>query len=58
MMETAPTGWLSCDGGLYNVEEYEDLYTELVKLPSTTRTTWGSADWTTQFNVPNLQVNS
>ena len=55
MTTTVPSGYLKCDGGTYNKSNYTDLFNLLYQLPSATRSTWGSANWTTQFNTPNLQ---
>ena len=55
MTTTVPSGYLKCDGGTYNKSDYTDLFNLLYQLPSTTRSTWGSANWTTQFNTPKLQ---
>ena len=51
----APVGFLICDGSEYNVSDYYDLYSVLVDIDATTRATWGSAGWTTTFNVPDLR---
>ena len=55
MLSTPPDGWLKCDGSKYSKDTYEDLFNILITLPQATRTTWGNANWTTEFNVPNLQ---
>ena len=52
---SAPSNFLKCDGGTYNKSDYTDLFNLLYQLPSATRSTWGSANWTSQFNTPNLQ---
>jgi microcystin-dependent protein len=45
---TAPTGWLLCDGSAVSRTTYADLFTIV-------STTYGSGDGSTTFNVPNLK---
>lgn len=45
---TAPTGWLECDGAAVSRTTYAALF-------AVVGTTWGSGDGSTTFNVPNLR---
>lgn len=45
--DTAPTGYLVCDGGAYSRTTYAYLF-------SVIGTRWGAGDGSTTFNVPNL----
>jgi len=45
---TAPTGWLECDGAAVSRTTYAALFTAI-------GTTWGSGDGSTTFNVPDLR---
>ena len=45
---TAPSGWLLCDGAAVSRTTYAALFAAI-------GTTWGSGDWSTTFNVPDLQ---
>lgn len=45
---TAPTGWLLCDGAAVSRTTYADLFTII-------GTTYGAGNGTTTFNVPNLK---
>lgn len=45
---TAPTGWLECDGAAVSRSTYSALFTAI-------STTWGSGDGSTTFNVPDLR---
>lgn len=55
MWAVAPEGYLLCDGTEYSVNDYYNLYNVLADIDATTRATWGNADWTTTFNVPDLR---
>ena len=55
MGATPPAGYLACDGSKLSATAFPLLFNVLKTLPSATRSTWGDADWTTEFNVPNLQ---
>lgn len=44
---TAPEGWLLCDGSAVSRTDYADLFTAI-------GTTYGSGDGSTTFNVPDL----
>ena len=46
--ETAPEGWLSCDGSAVSRETYDELFAKV-------GTKWGVGDGTTTFNVPDLR---
>lgn len=52
---SAPENYIACDGSLKNKSEYEQLFNVLSTINSSVRSTWGSANWSTQFRVPNLQ---
>lgn len=45
---TAPTGWLECDGAAVSRTTYAALFTAI-------GTTWGVGDGSTTFNVPDLR---
>ena len=45
---TAPSGWLICDGSAISRTTYSDLY-------SIVGTTWGSGDGSTTFAIPDLR---
>lgn len=45
---TAPTGWLMCDGSAISRTTYSDLFTVI-------GTTYGSGDGSTTFNLPDLR---
>lgn len=45
---SAPTGWLICDGSAVNRTTYSSLYSAI-------GTTWGSGDGVTTFNIPDLR---
>ena len=47
-MNTAPTGWLDCDGSAVSRTTYSTLYTAI-------GTTFGTGDGSTTFNVPDLR---
>jgi phage-related tail fiber protein len=47
-MNTAPTGWLDCDGSAVSRTTYSTLYTAI-------GTTFGVGDGSTTFNVPDLR---
>ena len=47
-MNTAPTGWLDCDGSEVSRTTYSTLYTAI-------GTTFGTGDGSTTFNVPDLR---
>ena len=47
-MNTAPTGWLDCDGSAVSRTTYSTLYTAI-------GTTFGAGDGSTTFNVPDLR---
>jgi microcystin-dependent protein len=47
-MSSAPTGWLSCDGGAVSRTTYATLF-------ATVGTTYGSGNGSTTFNVPDLR---
>jgi microcystin-dependent protein len=46
--ETAPDGWLSCDGEAVSRETYARLFAAI-------GTKWGAGDGSTTFNVPDLR---
>ena len=46
--DSAPTGWLACDGSAVSRETYSDLFTAI-------STTFGEGDGSTTFNVPDLR---
>lgn len=48
--ETAPEGWLICDGSVVSRETYSDLFKVI-------GTTYGSGDGSTTFNLPDLSGN-
>lgn len=48
--ETAPEGWLICDGSAVSRETYLDLFKVI-------GTTYGSGDGSTTFNLPDLRGN-
>lgn len=52
---TPPAGYLLCDGSKLSAKAFPLLFDVLKEIPSSTRSTWGDADWVTEFNVPNLQ---
>lgn len=45
---SAPTGWLICDGSAVSRATYDDLFAVI-------STTYGSGDGSTTFNLPNLK---
>lgn len=47
-MPSAPTGWLTCDGGAYNRTTYANLFALI-------GTTFGNGDGVNTFNVPDLR---
>jgi microcystin-dependent protein len=47
-MNTAPSGWLVCDGTAYSRTTYAPLFTAI-------GTTWGVGDGSTTFNVPDFR---
>jgi microcystin-dependent protein len=47
-MNSAPTGWLECDGAAVSRTTYSALFTAI-------GTTFGTGDGSTTFNVPNLR---
>jgi microcystin-dependent protein len=47
-MNTAPTGWLECDGAALDRTTYETLFTAI-------GTTFGEGDGSTTFNIPDLR---
>jgi microcystin-dependent protein len=47
-MNSAPTGWLSCDGSAVSRSTYSDLFSAI-------STTFGTGDGSTTFNVPDLR---
>jgi len=47
-MSSAPTGWLKCNGAAISRTTYSDLFAEI-------RTTFGTGDGSTTFNVPDLR---
>ena len=47
-VNTAPTGWLECDGSAVSRATYADLFSAL-------GTTWGVGDGSTTFNVPDAR---
>lgn len=47
-MNTAPTGWLECDGAALDRTSYETLFTAI-------GTTFGEGDGSTTFNIPDLR---
>jgi microcystin-dependent protein len=47
-MNTAPTGWLDCDGSAVSRTTYSTLYTAI-------GTTFGAGDGSTTFNLPDLR---
>lgn len=55
MGATPPAGYLACDGSKLSATAFPLLFDVLKTLPSATRSSWGDADWVTEFNVPNLQ---
>ena len=46
--DTAPTGWILCDGSAVSRTTYSDLFAVI-------STTYGAGDTTTTFNVPDLR---
>ena len=48
-VNTAPTGWLECDGSAVSRTTYADLFSAL-------GTTWGVGDGSTTFNVPDARA--
>lgn len=50
-MNTAPAGWLVCDGTAYSRTTYAALFAAI-------GTTWGAGDGSTTFNVPDLRGTS
>ena len=46
--DTAPTGWLECDGSAVSRTEYADLFAHL-------GTDFGAGDGSTTFNLPDLR---
>lgn len=48
--ETAPEGWLICDGSVVSRETYSDLF-KVIGI------TYGSGDGSTTFNLPDLRGN-
>ncbi len=47
-MQTAPTGWLACNGAAVSRTTYAALYNAI-------GTTWGAGDGSTTFNLPDLR---
>jgi len=47
-METAPTGWLECDGAAVSRTTYADLFAAIGEQ-------WGEGDNSTTFNLPDLR---
>jgi microcystin-dependent protein len=47
-MNSAPTGWLSCDGAAVNRTTYAALFAAI-------GTTWGAGDGTTTFQLPDMR---
>jgi microcystin-dependent protein len=47
-MDTAPDGWLSCDGAAVSRTTYARLFAKL-------STTWGVGNGTTTFNLPDMR---
>jgi microcystin-dependent protein len=45
---TAPTGWLKCNGAAVSRTTYADLFAEI-------GTTWGTGDGSTTFNLPDFR---
>lgn len=52
---TPPAKYLACDGSTYAITDFPILAEVLEKIDAATRATWGGADWTTTFNVPDLR---
>jgi microcystin-dependent protein len=50
-MNTAPLGWLVCDGTAYSRTTYAPLFAAI-------GTTWGAGDGSTTFNVPDFRGTS
>jgi microcystin-dependent protein len=49
--ETAPTGWLLCDGSTVSRETYAALFAAI-------STVWGNGDGSTTFNLPDFRYRS
>ena len=47
-MNSAPSGWLVCDGSAVSRSTYSDLFSAI-------STTWGSGNGSSTFNVPDLE---
>lgn len=53
--QAIPEGFLKCRGQTLSVSTYPELFNVLSQFPQETRQSWGTADWTNTFNVPNIE---
>ena len=53
--ETAPSGWLLCDGSAVSRTTYSALHTLLKDVGGTDNYAYGNGDGSTTFNVPDLR---
>lgn len=52
--QPVPDGFIKCRGQRLSAEVYSELYDILKELPSATRESWGDANWTTEFDLPDI----